>query len=80
MYGSDWLQYCSQVIEKTRIIHLHGVVDGKDHRSLKKHTQQKKLQQLKSVLQCYTGVVTMEVFNEDDTFSSLSHFEELWLR
>ena len=74
MYGSDWLQYCNQVIENTRIIHLHGVVEGKDHCSLRKHTQKIQLQELKSVLRNYTGVVTMEVFNNDDTFSSLSHF------
>ncbi len=77
-YHPDWLGYCKQVIAATRIIHLHGVDGTTDHRSLEHHTQQDQLQQLIPVLRNFTGVVTLEVFSETDTFSSLQRFEDLW--
>ncbi|MBN1759166.1 MAG: TIM barrel protein [Chitinispirillaceae bacterium] len=80
MSESDWVEYLNQVIDKTRIIHLHGVVEGTDHQSLKLHTQQEQLQRLMPILHNYSGVVTLEVFSEEATFSSLTHFEELWQR
>ncbi len=76
--GADWQDHMRQVIEKTRIIHLHGVAEGKDHRSLAVHAYKEQLQQLISILEKYSGVVTLEVFGENDTFSSLIYFEELW--
>lgn len=78
LYGGDWRSYVSQVLDNTRIIHLHGVSEGKDHLSLLSHTQQSQLQELASMLHKYSGVVTLEVFGEKDTFTSLSRFEELW--
>ncbi|MBN1577923.1 MAG: TIM barrel protein [Chitinispirillaceae bacterium] len=80
MNGMEWRSHVSQVLEKTRIIHLHGVSGGKDHQSLAMHAQPAQLQQLASMLQTYTGVVTLEVFGEEDTFSSLRCFGELWHR
>lgn len=78
LYRQDWRHYLNQVIDKTRIIHLHGVEGTTDHRSLEFNTQKMKLQQLMPILKKYTGVVTLEVFSEKATFSSLTTFEELW--
>jgi sugar phosphate isomerase/epimerase len=78
LYGADWRSYVCQVLENTRIIHLHGVAGGKDHLSLSAHTQQMDLQELISMLKNYTGTLTLEVFGMDDTFTSLARFEELW--
>ena len=78
MYGSPWKDYMQQVIENTRIIHLHGVENGNDHRSLKTHTQQEQLQELVPILNNFKGVVTLEVFSEADTFSSLETMDTLW--
>lgn len=78
LYHHDWVNYLHQVIDKTRIIHLHGVQNGKDHRSLNSHVQQEQLQELIPLIKNFSGVITIEVFCEEDTFTSLDHFEELW--
>ena len=73
-----WEDHITNVLETTRIIHLHGVDGIKDHQSLEKHSQRNQLQRLKQLFSAYKGVITLEVFGEQDTFSSLSFFEELW--
>lgn len=77
-HGGEWRSHFSQVLDNTRIIHLHGVAEGKDHLSLSSHAQQSQLQELTSMLNTYAGVVTLEVFGKNDTFLSLSRFEEIW--
>jgi hypothetical protein len=60
-------------LPQTRVIHLHGVDDtGRDHQSLR-YTSREDLRAVLDVLieARYTGVVTLEVFGEDDFFSSL---------
>jgi len=77
-YGADWRSYVNQAIDFTRIIHLHGVANGQDHLRLESHAQQDELQELTSMLRKYSGVVTLEVFGEHDTLTSLARFEQLW--
>jgi sugar phosphate isomerase/epimerase len=74
----NWREYIEQVIDTTKIIHLHGVDGGKDHQSLKKHSQRMQLQELKQIFSNFAGSITLEVFGEEDTWSSLSFFGELW--
>jgi len=69
---------CKALFGRTRIVHFHGIDNGKDHCSLghcepgwlREFTQQ----QLKN----YQQVVTLEVFNEHDTFSSIKALEVAW--
>jgi hypothetical protein len=79
-YGADWQMYLHRVMDTARIIHLHGVVDGNDHRALQAHTHQSQLQELASILHSYRGIVTIEVFGLEDTVSSLAYFGEIWRR
>ena len=74
----SWKEYLAQVLEHTKIIHLHGVAGGKDHQSLQLHAQQEQIQDLMPFLRSYGGVLTLEVFSEEATFSSLAHFGERW--
>jgi sugar phosphate isomerase/epimerase len=77
-YSADWRAHVLQVMDFARIIHLHGVADGQDHLPLPSHAQQGELQELASMLRQYSGVVTLEVFGEHDTFTSIARFKQLW--
>lgn len=66
----DPVAYLRNALSRTRVIHIHGVAD-RDHRSLA-HVS---AQQLSAVLDelvgaDYRGVLTVEVFSEDDFLSS----------
>lgn len=78
LYTPNWRKYIEQVIDNTKIIHLHGVDESNDHQSLKNHSQRLQLQELKQIVSHYTGIITLEVFGQKDTWSSLSFFGELW--
>ncbi len=76
---NNWQDILKECLPKTRIIHLHGVCDVGDHISLIKG----KLDHIKKALvmlreECYTHVLSLEVFNEEDTFESLEMVGELW--
>ena len=69
--GHDPIPYLHQHLARTRVIHLHGFSD-RDHQSLSQipgKLIRKLLDYL--ILSGYGGVVTLEVFNEKDLFSSL---------
>ncbi len=70
-------EYLNRYLEKTRIIHLHGIVDKKDHRSVR-YLDDRLLGKLIGLLKENTRrrVVTIEVFNEDDFYSSVEKMKE----
>ena len=69
---SNWNELLWKYLLKTRIIHVHGVSNGKDHMSLNKN-ELDDIQLLFSLLMesGYRNVVSLEVFNKEDTFESL---------
>ncbi len=79
LYTKNWDELLQKNISKTRVIHLHGVCNMKDHISLKKG-------KVEDVGRCveilkdfqYKQVVSLEVFNQEDTFGSIDMVEELW--
>ncbi len=80
--GLDPLPFLREALPRTRVIHLHGIAE-RDHHSLENVPSD----QLKAVLEIlllenYTGVVTLEVFNEQDFVTSKAVLEqtmkELW--
>jgi sugar phosphate isomerase/epimerase len=74
-----WESYVNDTLPATKIIHLHGVdPDRKDHQSLSVHNNTGQLNRLVALLKNYTGILTLEVFSEHDTFESLKLLEELW--
>jgi sugar phosphate isomerase/epimerase len=69
--GHDPLSYLQEHIRRTRVIHIHGVAE-RDHKSLA-HVPP---QELQAVLQLlldadYQGVLTLEIFGEEDFTSSM---------
>lgn len=67
-------------LNKTGVIHLHGVHNGKDHRSLKVNDRPQLDYFLTSCLANYSNVVTIELFNKDAVFESLEYIKEIWER
>jgi len=69
--GCDPIVYLQKALPRTRVVHLHGI-DGRDHRSLA-HVPTEKLRAVlrELVRSDYRGVVTVEVFGEEDFLTSL---------
>lgn len=61
---------------RTRVIHIHGI-SQRDHSSLA-HLAPEKLDPVIELLlrENYPGVLTLEVFGEDDFYSSATMFEK----
>lgn len=77
--GHDPLPYLRDALPRTRVVHLHGI-DGRDHKSLA-HAPPEKLKPVMGMLlrENYAGVLTLEVFGEEDFESSVSALERsLW--
>jgi sugar phosphate isomerase/epimerase len=67
--GEDPLQRLASWIDRTRVVHLHGVTE-RDHKSLV-HVPAAQLDPIVAFLvQRFTGVVTLEVFSQEDFLSS----------
>ena len=69
--------YLTRYFERTRVIHLHGIIEGKDHRSIS-YIDSKCLSDL--IKRLYKDgsnncVVTLEVFDESDFIRSLDIME-----
>lgn len=71
LQGADSLAHLERWIDRTRVIHLHGI-NERDHASLE-HVPHIRLDPVIAfILARFSGVLTVEVFNEADLASSLS--------
>ncbi|PKO23290.1 MAG: xylose isomerase [Chloroflexi bacterium HGW-Chloroflexi-1] len=69
LQGADPLEHLARWVERTRVIHLHGIAE-RDHASLA-HIPAEQLDPVIAFLVArFSGVVTLEVFNEADLASS----------
>lgn len=72
LQGRDPIPYLRERLEMTRVVHLHGIA-GRDHRSLAEHPgNQVQLIWQELLRQNFSGVVTLEIFNEADFVSSMN--------
>jgi sugar phosphate isomerase/epimerase len=69
--GHDPVTYLREALPRTRVIHIHGVA-GRDHQSLA-HVPKELLRTVLDELvhADYRGVLTLEIFSEDDFLTSL---------
>lgn len=74
--GHDPLPHLRAALPRTRIVHIHGI-DERDHASLAR-TPPKKLDPVVELLlrENYSGVLTLEVFGEEDFQTSMAAMEE----
>lgn len=69
--GHDPVAYLRQALPRTRVIHLHGLKD-RDHQSLAHIPPAALRDVLEEIIRAdYRGVLTIEVFSEDDFLSSI---------
>lgn len=74
--GHDPVPYLQAAMPRTRVVHLHGIAE-RDHRSLKFMPQEKIRAVWKELVQAnYGGVLTLEIFSEEDFISSLEVIEK----
>ena len=73
----DPVAYLQDALPRTRVIHVHGI-DGCDHKSLA-HVPQEKLRAVMDELvrADYSGVLTVEVFSEDDFLTSCAAIKSI---
>ncbi|MHC1772363.1 MAG: cobamide remodeling phosphodiesterase CbiR [Flexilinea sp.] len=82
--GHLWLQsadvpvYLESRIERTKVIHLHGI-GTRDHQSLQ-NTPFPEVKRVidKLVALNYRGVLTLEVFSQADFYSSMEVLDRIW--
>jgi sugar phosphate isomerase/epimerase len=73
----DPIPYLGDALPRTRVIHFHGIAE-RDHRSLA-FMPQKKVREVwdELVRTNYEGVLTLEIFSEEDFLSSLEVIEKI---
>jgi len=77
--GNDNVEtHLQRHLPKTRVIHLHGVRDGRDHLALAALPPTRLLQLLNSIDK-FTGVLTLEIFNYEGVRDSLVCLNQLSL-
>jgi len=75
--GIDPMPYLQAALPRTRVIHLHGIAE-RDHCSLAFMPQEKVQAVLRELIRAnYQGVLTLEVFSQDDFLSSLDTIEKI---
>lgn len=75
--GHDPLNYLRAALPRTRVVHIHGI-NERDHSSLAHVPVQRLVQLFDELIDYnYTGVVTIEVFSEQDLVTSLQAIEKV---
>lgn len=75
--GHDPLPYLRSAMPRTRVIHIHGIAE-RDHRSLAFMPREKVRAVWEELIRVeYKGVLTLEIFSEEDFVSSLEVIERL---
>ncbi|NTU96648.1 MAG: sugar phosphate isomerase/epimerase [Chlorobiaceae bacterium] len=71
-YGFPVESHLDRYLSSTRVLHMHGTLDGKDHNSLAHMNPETLGMVIRSLEQDPVGdkVFTMEIFSEDDFLSS----------
>lgn len=75
--GHDPIPYLQAALPRTRVIHMHGIAE-RDHRSLRFMPHEKVSTVWNELIRLnYDGVLTLEVFSEEDFLSSIEVIERL---
>ncbi len=73
--GHDPLPFLEQWLPRTRVIHLHGIAD-RDHKSLAHAPRAQRDPVIHTLAKHYRGVLTLEIFGEEDFHTSLAALAE----
>ena len=70
MHEGNWEDVLIKCLPATRVIHLHGVKNGKDHLSLKESDFKNLFRLVSFIKKQFIGVVTLEIFSLNDMLES----------
>jgi sugar phosphate isomerase/epimerase len=75
--GHDPIPYLQAALPRTRVIHIHGLAE-RDHKSLAYMPEEKVRAVWDELVRVkYAGVLTLEIFSEEDFLSSMEVIERL---
>src|SRR5689334_23384586 len=75
--GHDPIPYLQAALPRVRVIHMHGIAE-RDHRSLAFMPQDRVHEVWEELIGAnYQGVLTLEIFSEEDFISSLEVIEKI---
>jgi len=75
--GHDPIPYLQSALSRTRVVHIHGLAE-RDHRSLAFMPEEKVRAVWNELIRAkYEGVLTLEIFSEEDFLSSLDVIEKI---
>lgn len=75
--GHDPIPYLQVALPRTRVVHIHGIAE-RDHCSLTFMPSEKVREVLNELIQAkYKGVLTLEIFSEEDFHSSMDLIEKI---
>ena len=80
LYGFSVDDHLERYLPQTRVLHMHGIENGKDHNGL----QHMRNETLDTVMKALSGnqladrVFTMEIFSEEDLLSSVKELARYW--
>ncbi len=77
MNGEDPCRYLATYLERTSVVHVYGVDQGRAHQGLEV-LDEGMLREWLRYLKGYRGTVSLEVFSLDHLSSSLGILEKLW--
>ena len=77
VHGYDLNALFNKYVDRTSIIHLHGVKNGHDHLALNKLLDES-IAPVLEILNRFTGSVSLEVFSFDDLKTSLEFLDNHW--
>ncbi len=77
VYDYDLIGVFNKYSRKTSVLHLHGVENDRDHRTLNRLSE-KLASNVLRILRRFTGVVSLEVFSFENLKSSLEFIENHW--
>lgn len=77
LYGFDPTAFFERHADRIRIIHLHGVRDGKDHLALDQ-LDERRSRMVVDILNRFKGVVSLEVFSYKTLALSLDYLAHCW--
>jgi sugar phosphate isomerase/epimerase len=74
--GDNVEAHLKRHLPRTRVIHLHGVRDGRDHLALTA-LPHGRLRQILNSIDKFTGVLTLEIFNYEEVRDSMVCLNQL---
>lgn len=78
LYNQEWQRVTEKMLPSTRVFHLHGVANSKDHLSLDLNDKSVLKSFFNKALRSFDGLVTLEIFDLESLIKSCKVINDLW--